>query len=99
MVRARQGGAGELDVTSVGQDCWRGVNNTKRALVALVVCGAALTMSGVANATDEPTATPEGDQPGYVCIRVPNGNGGSYRVCGPRDNLGEYLTPGNDREG
>lgn len=56
-------------------------------------------MSGVANATDEPTATPEGDQPGYVCIRVPNGNGGSYRVCGPRDNLGEYLTPGNDREG
>ncbi|MEV4868456.1 hypothetical protein [Streptomyces syringium] len=29
---------------------------------------------------------------GYVCIRVPNGNGGSYRMCGPRDNLRD-LTP------
>ncbi|KAI9293408.1 hypothetical protein K502DRAFT_351031 [Neoconidiobolus thromboides FSU 785] len=36
-----------------------------------------------------------GDQPNYVCIRVPNQFGGYYRVCGPRDNLKCYLTPEN----
>ncbi|MGW1675652.1 hypothetical protein [Streptomyces sp. NPDC002324] len=72
------------------------MNNTKRVLAALVLAGAALTMVSEASAADGPIIY-KGDN-GYVCIRVPNGNGGSYRVCGPLDNFREYLTPQSNQE-